>query len=473
MVQQLLQLPAKASIFNLLPEDGRAQLIESGAVPVNDVFFDLWNDKSKILLLYGGYGSGKSVFIIDKLINECLNDDYFRCFFGRKTFEAVRSSVYQTIVDRIKERCLQKYFSFSEADNSSMVIKCRVNENYFHPFGSDNADKLKSVKDPSHIFCEEMDQFSLADFGVLISRLRTAKTQTQFIGAFNTTKVKEGHWIKTTFFGTVSQLSQYSKYTITKRFCNYTDNYFIDQKEYEQTLWISAGFNEQKFREFSGGEWGADEKDNTFIYAYRGKEITNRKPGYCHKVSGLEVNYELPVYISFDFNVSPCTAIICQHAPNREWISVIDEIRLTNSNIYEVCDRIKTMWPNAFIYVTGDSSGRNRSAMTRGSKNFYKIIRAELQLPLTRFKIPGANPSVKNSRVLTNAILAKHPALLIDERCKFLIEDIQNVTVDEDGDIEKSKDAYRSHLLDCLRYYFNTFFPDFIEWIKRIEITTA
>jgi phage terminase large subunit len=457
------QDPFKASKFLSKNKELQKLAVLSGAVPVNDIFFDLWNDLSKILLLYGGFGSGKSVFIVDMLLNKCLNDEYFRCFFGRKTFEAVRSSVFQTITDRIEERGLQGQFIYSKADNSSMIIKCRGNGNYFHPFGSDNADKLKSVKDPSHIFAEEMDQFTLADFGVLISRLRTEKAPTQFIGAFNTTKVKEGHWIKTTFFGS----TQFSEYTITKRFCNYTDNYFINQKEYEQTLWISSGFNEQKFREYAGGDWGADEKDNTVIYAFRSKSISNRKPGYCHVVSGLEVDASLPVYISFDFNVSPCTAIICQHSAARDWISIIDEIRLTNSDIYEVCERIKVMWPNAFIYVTGDASGKNRSAMTRGSKNFYKIIKAELSLPTTRFRIPGANPSIKNSRVLSNSILAKHPAILIDERCKYLIEDLQNVTVDENGDIEKGKDAYRSHLLDCLRYYFNSFFPDFIEWIKK------
>jgi phage terminase large subunit len=465
--QRFRQDPFLASRFNLLDDNEKKALITCGAVPVNDIFFDLWNNQSKILLLYGGFGSGKSVFIVDVLINKCLNDDYFRCFFGRKTFEAVRSSVFATITDRIEERGLQDQFIYSKADNSSMIIKCRANGNYFHPFGSDNADKLKSVKDPSHIFCEELDQFSLPDFGVLISRLRTEKTKTQFIGAFNTTKVKEGHWLKTTFFG--ETLTKFSEYTITKRFCNYTDNYFINQKEYEQTLWISAGFNEQKYHEYANGEWGADEKDNLFIYAFRSKAISNRKPGYCHVVKGLEVDYSLPVYISFDFNVDPCTALICQHAPDRGWISIIDEIRLTNSDIYEVCERIKVNWPNAFIYVTGDASGRNRSAMTKGGKNFFKIIKAELGLGSTRFKIPGQNPSIKNSRILTNSILAKHPATLIDERCKYLIEDLQNVTTDENGDIDKTKDAHRSHLLDCLRYYFNTFFYDFIEWIKKHE----
>lgn len=447
----------EASLFLKLPKPVQEGLMLSGALPINDTFFHLWNNTDKILLLYGGYGSGKSVFLVDKLINSCLNDKYFRCFYGRKIFDTVRESIFRTITDRIEERGLSDQFLYSKADNSSMIIKARGNKNYFHPFGADNIDKLKSVKDPSHILCEEMDQFTLADFGVLLSRLRTQKTKTQLIGAFNTTKVKEGHWIKKTFFD-----HEYKSHSITKHFCNYPDNYFIDQKEYEQTLWAAAGFNEQRYRETANGEWGADEKDNTFIYSFRKRAIPEKKPGYAHMVSGLDVDYALPVYVSFDFNLSPCTALIFQFGNQKEWISFVDEIRLMNSDIYQVCEHIKVNFPNAFIYVTGDASGRNRSAMTRGSKNFYFIIKTELGLNQNRFKIPSVNPSIKNSRVLTNSILAKHPALLIDERCKYLIEDIENMTVDENGDIEKTKDAHKGHLMDCFRYAFNTFFSDFV-----------
>jgi phage terminase large subunit len=450
-----------ASLFSQLPKQVQKDLVASGLLSINDVFYPYWEDESKILMLYGGYGSGKSVFLVDKLIDECDNSPYFRCFFGRKVYDTVRESIFLTITDRIEERGLQKQFLYSKADNSSMIIRSRETGGTFNPFGADKAEKLKSVKDPSHIFCDELDQFTADDFGILLSRLRTQKVKTKMMCAFNTTKVKEGHWLKSTFFGEEVN-DNFSQYSITKVFCNYTDNYFINQKEYEQTLWISSGYNEQKFKEISAGEWGADEVGNPFIYNFREKNRPERKPGYAHKIAGLLPEPALPIYISFDFNVSPCTALICQHPNNREWISIIDEIRLMNSDIYEVCERIETLYPNSFIYVTGDASGRNRSAMTKGSKNFYFIIRKELNLPSARFKIPSINPSLKNSRVLTNSILAKHPAILIDERCKYLLEDIRFVTVDEKGDIDKTKDAHRSHLLDCFRYYLNTFFSDFV-----------
>jgi hypothetical protein len=114
--------------------------------------------------------------------------------------------------------------------------------------------------------------------------------------------------------------------------------------------------------------------------------------------------------------------------------------------------------------VTGDASGANRSAMTRGAVNYYTIIRDELQLPKTAFKVPSVNPSIKNSRVLLNSILEKHPDIVIDTSCQWLIHDLQNVETTANGDIEKTKDSNLSHLLDCFRYYLWTFHNDFVKY---------
>ena len=303
--------PVKASAFKLLPKEMQDISIQNNIYPVNDVFWDIRNDESKILLLYGGYGSGKSIFEFDKLLDECLTPGYFRCFYGRKVMDTNRISTFLTLTDRIEERYLQDRFTFSKAENSSMVIRCPETGGSFTPFGADNIDKLKSVKDPSHIICEELDQFTLKDFGVLISRLRTQKTKTKFIGLFNTTTVKKDHWIKGVFFpdknnNKLKELSDqgvdFSDYTVTKLFCNYTDNYFLNKHEYEQQMWFAAGFNKQKFEEIAKGLWGADEKDSPFVYTYDEKK----------HIGATEVNPALEVKLSFDFNCDPITCYVGQ-----------------------------------------------------------------------------------------------------------------------------------------------------------------
>jgi len=139
---------------------------------------------------------------------------------------------------------------------------------------------------------------------------------------------------------------------------------------------------------------------------------------------------------------------------------------LRNSDIFRLCDAIKDYYGDRIFIVTGDASGSNRSAMTRGALNFYQIIKEELKLPRNAFKVPTFNPSIKNSRVLLNSILEKHPDIKIDASCEYLINDLQNVQCTPDGDIDKGKDAALTHLLDGFRYYLWTFHSNFVKYLK-------
>lgn len=421
----------------------------SGAVPVNDIFFPLWDSEDKILLLYGGFGSGKSVFIIDKLLNACLNNEYFRCFYGRKVADTVRLSVFATLCDRIEELNLKSKFDYSRADNSSMVIRCKSNGNFFHPFGADNIDKLKSVKDLSHIFCEELDQFSLTDFGTLLSRLRTTKSTTQFIGAFNTQRVHADHWIKKAFF-TEGQ-NQYADYVINKLFCNYTDNQFLNHTEYEQTLWVASGFNETTFREMSAGEWGSYKAGSPFIFNFHKEK---------HVSPGLQPIPHLPIILSFDFNIDPITCLAGQ-CDGLSRVRILDEYRLLNSDIEELCQRIRADYPDKMLLVTGDASGQARTALRR-DLNYYKEIKRILKLSMGQFKLPAANPKIKNTRVLCNALLKNHQDYKFSDRVPYLILDIEQTEVDAEGNIDESKDKHKGHLLACFRYFNFTFLHKFL-----------
>jgi len=445
--------PVKASGFLRLTKELQEIALHNGIYPVNDVFFPVINDDSKILLLYAGYGSGKSVFEVDKLIDECLAGGYFRCFYGRKVMDTVRISVFLTLTDRITERGLESRFQYSKAENSSMVIKCD-NGGTFNPFGADNADKLKSVKDPSHILCEEMDQFTLKDFGVLISRLRTPKVKSKFIGLFNTTTVKKDHWIKTVFFSDNTP-AEFSEYSVTKLFCNYTDNLFINKAEYEQTLWIAAGFNKQKFEEISQGIFGADENESPFVYTYSESK----------HVAPTKINPSWEVKLSFDFNCDPITCLVVQD--NGVVIRGIEQIKLANSNIYLLCDYIKAKYGDHLLIVTGDATGRARSALVKDNLNYFKIIKAQLNLGDRQMRQPISNPTLEENRVLVNAAFHKIDIQLDPVLCKALIFDIEHVMVNPDGSIEKqdrSDPTKQQDALACLRYYLNTFFKHILKF---------
>lgn len=167
------------------------------------------------------------------------------------------------------------------------------------------------------------------------------------------------------------------------------------------------------------------------------------------------------VQLSFDFNVDPITCIAVQ-SPDIGTVNVIKEFRLENSDIYALCERIKVHFSDAIFQVTGDATGRARSALTSGNINYYSVIKKELRLTDNAFRQPASNPSVGDTRVLVNSIF-QNGQVSIDPSCEYLIEDLIYCETDESGDIDKHKDKHRTHLLDCYRYLLNTFHKSFIK----------
>lgn len=450
------QAPIRASVFKNLPEDIKELLVQNGGVPVNDIYMPIWDCEDKIILLYGGYGSGKSVFLADWCIDKLMNSSYFRCFYGRKVYDTIRDSIFKTITDRIEERGLQGEFNYSTAENSSMRIKHKNSGNMMVPFGADKAHKLKSIKDPSHILCEEMDQFTLDDFGVLLSRLRKEGVNTQMLGAFNTTTVKPEHWIKEVFFSEKGEKYLGGHISVTKVFCNYTDNVFVNKEEYEQTLRVASGFDEQKFREIADGEWGAERNEMAYCYTFdREKHIKETKI-----IPNLEVK------LSFDFNTNPISCLVAQDYGNK--IDMIELVKLPNSNIYRLCDYIKSKYSGYLLLVTGDATGRATSALTSDNRNYYQVIKSQLGLSDRQMRQPAINPGIEENRVLVNAAFHLLDISIDPNNCKAAIFDLVHARILPDGKLDKGdrKDPTKQlDALDCIRYYLNTFFKNILKTV--------
>jgi len=179
-----------------------------------------------------------------------------------------------------------------------------------------------------------------------------------------------------------------------------------------------------------------------------------------HIVKGLQPIPNLPIILSFDFNVEPITCLVGQ-CDGLDKVLILDEYRLMNSDIEELCLRILASYSDRMLLVTGDASGQARTALKR-DLNYYKVIKQVLHLGMGQFKLPGGNPPIKSTRVLCNSLLAKHTNYHFSDRVPYLINDIEECEVDDEGGIDKSKDKHQSHLLDCWRYFNWTFLSKFI-----------
>lgn len=177
------------------------------------------------------------------------------------------------------------------------------------------------------------------------------------------------------------------------------------------------------------------------------------------------------IILVFDFNKDPFVCLAVQHGRNTDgtpYIHVVDEISLPDADIYQMCEVVKSKFPeNIFkksIEISGDPTGRNRNIYDKKNRNAYQIIIDELRLGKGYLHIPAIT-SNQDDRVLFNSILDRHPEILINPRCKNFIRDLQFVRVDNYGEIIKRNrkdETQQADLLDAGKYYFQAYHADFI-----------
>ena len=200
------------------------------------------------------------------------------------------------------------------------------------------------------------------------------------------------------------------------------------------------------------GIWKFLTDAKVFAYAFNSKKtVIDVARSEKHRAF-MTPNRKLPLWIYFDFNVDPMTALVCQH-DGLKWFKVYAEYRLRNSDIFEVCARIRSDWDGYYFKVSGDASGRARNSNVKGARSAVQSIKRLLRLSPVQVKFPLSNPSVKNTRVLLNSLLHNHPHFYISSECVWLIDDLESVKVNDKGEIDKTKDARKTHLLDNLRYF--------------------
>lgn len=467
--------PIKATEWLQINEANRLLLKSVGALPYNDVFEDIWTTLAKIILSYGSRGGGKSETVADKLIKECIESDYFKCYYGRKVFDGLRESSFATLVYCIEKNGLKHDFHYSTANTSSMVITHKSG-NKFIPFGSDKADKLKSIKDPSHMWCEEFDQFTFEDFKDLFPALRTSRGANKFYGTFNSYCVPLNHWIIQVFFPDLytgkdkQQFDALEGVEVLKIFANYMDNYFIDRDDYTKRLQLASRGNLRIFDGIANGAWGQMQNNDPWLHNYD-SNVHIREMPYLPTY---------PIYLSFDFNKSPVTCSVTQMSPQKglqsSFLHVIDEF-YGEMNLQQLCQNIKSKYPNSIMFVTGDASGNSGHLALEelGTKNmtFYTLIKRYLGLSDRQLHINTKNLSFHDSRILCNTMLYSYPNFYIHPKCRMLIEDCTKATVDDKGQdpnkLKKDRDGYKMDMFDNFRYMLQCYFHDYVQGVLRVS----
>lgn len=427
-------------------------------------YHHLLNSDANIDILYGGRDSGKSQFIAQILVMECMRQPYFRCVLVRKVFNSIKESMWQAIKDVVVSWGLEPYFLFH---SNPLEIHC-VNGNRFTCRGMDNPGNLKSITNFNYSWVEEANQITLEDFILLITSLRYGKGKVKNYMSFNpeTPGQYTDFWMYKTFYE--DELDIYSsfsntwtiegedkktiQYKFTSTHTTYLDNKYCgaDRIVFYNKL---KNIDPYHYNVYTLGKWHNKTADDLFCYCYNAEKHIGR----------TALNPKLEVALSFDFNVNPITCGVYQS--NADYIWGIESIKLANSDIYKLCDHISAKYSKYLLLVTGDATGKNTSALVQDGINYYTVIKSKLNLNKGQIKVPSVNPIIKENRVLVNAAFFNKKVILDKDNCKDLIYDCENVSVNEFGDIDKgsrTNPKKRSDQLDNWRYYLNTFHKDIL-----------
>lgn len=236
----------------------------------NDLFYPLYKNKDRYLVLMGGGGSGKSVFTAQKIIVRMLSEKKHRFLILRKVKITLRESVFSELKAVISRWGLAKLFKINESD---LRIRC-VNGNEILFAGLDDVEKLKSIHGVTSVWIEEASEISPEDFRQLDIRLR-GKTLNykQMIITFNPIDVN--HWLKKEFFDR-------KKPNCTRLHSTYKDNKFLDT----EAIAVLEGFKETDpyfYEVYALGQWGVLGK-TVFPKKRLSDMLTYAKPGVKYRI---------------------------------------------------------------------------------------------------------------------------------------------------------------------------------------------
>lgn len=418
-------------------------------------------------ILWGGRYGAKSHFLAQKSIVDCLHLDYFRMVLIKKTYDSIPDSMGQTLMEIIDEWKLSEFFTHTK---KPFEITC-INDNNFIARGCDNPQKLKSIRNPSHAWYEECDQLTEEDYITASTTLRTNKGRVKEYLSFNPEADGnyKDHWIYKNYFLKEAN-RMYSTFKserqikipgedkpVTIRYSSthttYHDNPWCKPED-KAKLELLKETNPYYYQVYTLGKWGIKEVKRPFLFNFK----HDKHVGKC------TWNQNEITYVTFDFNKNPISCTVIQYYDGH--VYCIESIKLANSDIKSLCKVLKSKYVGALWIVTGDYSGKNRSALVPDDYNYYIAIEEELEIDPKQIQVIR-NPIIEENQVDMNKFFHLIPITIDEDNCAGLIYDLMFAEMLPTGKLRKGDredEAQQLDLLDGLRYFFNTIIkPDFVD----------
>lgn len=379
----------------------------------NNAYYPYLFDYSKRYeIYYGSAGSGKSVFVAQKLVIKALRSPR-RILVIRKVMATQKDSCWKTIIDILSQF---KIFQYCKINKSTFSIEL-PNGSQFLFKGIDEPEKIKSIAGITDIWCEEATELLQEDADQLDLRLRASASNLQMFFSFN--PISKANWVYKRWFADGAYIDD--KTMILKT--TYLDNRFLPQ-EYISSLEAMKHTNPTYFRIYALGEFASLDK---LVYQNWTVEEFNHSAIVGELLVGLD--------FGFVNDTSALVASILDEANKK--IYIFKEWGATNKTNDEIAEVIKSL-------------GFTKSTIVADSaeqKSIEEIKRCGIQR--IRACTKGPDSIIHGIQKVQQYQLIIHPS------CCEIITELQNYSWQKDKKsneyINKPIDDF-NHYLDALRY---------------------
>lgn len=319
---------------------------------MNPVFWDFFENKSRVRISFGGSGSGKSVQEFQEILYKIIVEPGHNYLVCRKVAATNKNSTYALLVQLISQMNLSSFFAINKTD---MTFTVKATKYMIVLKGLDNIEKIKSFTFQegilTDIVVEEASEMSQKDFDQLNARLRGIRIGQQKKINFQITlllnPIINTHWIKREFIdkksyqkdkvredGTV--IKGISVYIIKT---TYLDNNFIDD-DYKAVLEGYKEIDYEFYRVYCLGEWGSfgnvifnnwtfgvcPYSEEDFDATYNGQDF-----GFIHPQVIVKIGFK-------DGTMYTYNELCAFQKTNKEVIEMNEEFNILDKNKQVICD---------------------------------------------------------------------------------------------------------------------------------------
>lgn len=376
----------------------------------------LWDYSKRYNIYYGGRGSGKTVFLVSKLLLKGLLEKRNILLMNKHTNKVV-DGVWRELNNAIDQFQLRPYFTFNKTE---FRATCNINGTQIRCLGLDDAERIKGYADISDVLLDEATNFTVEDFELIDGTLRSPKYEymLQLYLSFN--PVSKTNWVYK-YFGFDTGITPDNTFILKT---TYLDNGFLSH-EYHERMEILKKRNYTRWKIEALGDFVSLDR---LVY-----------DGYwkCEDFDYTKIKGELLVGLDFGFvnDVSALTA------------SILDE---ENKKLYVFKEWGDTGKTNPELAKIITSLGFAKSTIIADSSE-QKSIEELRRLGLQRIK-----PSVKGPDSIIHGIQKlQQYEMVIHPSCVEVINELENYSWQKDKQtgeyINKPVDSF-NHYLDSIRY---------------------